>query len=38
MAKENGDIVERKRRSIVKTISWRTIGTIDTILISWWAI
>ena len=26
---------EKKRRSVVKTISWRTIGTIDTILISW---
>lgn len=26
---------ERKRRSVVKTISWRTIGTLDTILISW---
>lgn len=35
MGKENGNTVERKRRSIVKTISWRTIGTIDTILISW---
>ncbi|WP_321342866.1 DUF2061 domain-containing protein [uncultured Draconibacterium sp.] len=35
MARENGNTVERKRRSIVKTISWRTIGTIDTILISW---
>ena len=30
-----GRIIERKRRSIVKTISWRTIGTIDTIIISW---
>lgn len=27
--------IERKRRSVVKTISWRTVGTIDTILISW---
>nr|WP_321355073.1 DUF2061 domain-containing protein [uncultured Draconibacterium sp.] len=35
MARENGNTVERKRRSIVKTISWRTIGTIDTIFISW---
>lgn len=26
--------VDKKRRSIVKTISWRTFGTIDTILIS----
>ena len=30
-----GRTIERKRRSIVKTISWRTIGTIDTIIISW---
>jgi uncharacterized membrane protein len=35
MARDIGNTVERKRRSIVKTISWRTIGTIDTILISW---
>ncbi|MCK3684623.1 DUF2061 domain-containing protein [Maribellus sp. YY47] len=26
---------ERKRRSIAKTLSWRTVGTIDTIIISW---
>ncbi|MFT4831225.1 MAG: putative membrane protein [Psychroserpens sp.] len=26
---------ERPKRSIVKSISWRLIGTIDTILISW---
>ena len=32
---QNGIQTEKKRRSIVKTISWRTIGTIDTILISW---
>jgi len=31
----SGWVVERKRRSILKTISWRTVGTIDTILISW---
>ncbi len=30
-----GRTTERKRRSIVRTISWRTIGTIDTIIISW---
>lgn len=23
-------------KSVVKAISWRIIGTIDTILISWW--
>lgn len=26
---------ERPMRSIVKTVSWRMIGTIDTIFISW---
>jgi uncharacterized membrane protein len=26
---------EKRNRSIVKTISWRTVGTIDTIFISW---
>ena len=26
---------EKPIRSIVKTLSWRTVGTIDTILISW---
>lgn len=31
----NGRLREKKRRSIVKTISWRTVGTIDTIIISW---
>ncbi|WP_347840088.1 DUF2061 domain-containing protein [uncultured Draconibacterium sp.] len=35
MAQNNGKTTERKRRSIVKTISWRAIGTIDTIIISW---
>jgi uncharacterized membrane protein len=28
-------MVEKSSRSIVKTISWRMLGTIDTILISW---
>lgn len=28
-------MVEKKYRSIVKTVSWRIIGTIDTIFISW---
>ena len=31
----SGKVTEKKRRSVVKTISWRTIGTIDTIVISW---
>ncbi len=26
---------ESTKRSLIKTISWRAIGTIDTILISW---
>ena len=26
---------EKIKRSLAKTISWRVIGTIDTILISW---
>ncbi|RYM35813.1 DUF2061 domain-containing protein [Brumimicrobium glaciale] len=26
---------ERHSRSIVKAISWRTLGTLDTVLISW---
>lgn len=28
-------MVDKSSRSIVKTISWRMIGTIDTVLISW---
>ncbi len=27
--------VDKSSRSIVKTISWRMVGTIDTVLISW---
>ncbi|MFD1551016.1 hypothetical protein DNU06_04555 [Putridiphycobacter roseus] len=26
---------EKPIRSIIKSISWRTVGTIDTVLISW---
>ncbi len=26
---------EKVKRSLIKTISWRIIGTLDTILISW---
>ncbi len=29
---------DKKSRSIVKTISWRTLGTIDTIIISYMVI
>ncbi|MGK0290791.1 MAG: putative membrane protein, partial [bacterium] len=28
-------MVEQKRRSIVKSLSWRITGTLDTILLSW---
>lgn len=28
-------MVDKSSRSILKTISWRMIGTIDTVLISW---
>ncbi len=28
-------MAEKTYRNIVKTVSWRTIGTIDTIIISW---
>lgn len=31
----NFKMVEKRKRSIAKTISWRTLGTIDTIIISW---
>ena len=31
----NGKITEKGYRSLVKAISWRTLGTIDTIIISW---
>ena len=34
-ATENLRMIEKPHRSVVKTISWRTIGTMDTILISW---
>ena len=32
---EKDKITEKPIRSIVKSISWRIIGTLDTILISW---
>lgn len=31
----NRKATEKGYRSLVKTISWRTLGTIDTIFISW---
>lgn len=32
---KNYDANETTKRSLAKTISWRIIGTLDTILISW---
>ena len=31
-------MVEHKKRSIAKAISWRTLGTLDTMLISYFVI
>jgi len=31
----NAQSSEKPMRSVLKTISWRVIGTLDTILISW---
>ena len=31
----SGNVEENVKRSLLKTISWRVIGTLDTILISW---
>jgi uncharacterized membrane protein len=28
-------VEEKKRRSIVKAVSWRITGTLDTIIVSW---
>ena len=34
--KNQSEVVEENvKRSLLKTISWRIIGTLDTILISW---
>ncbi|HLR37562.1 MAG TPA: DUF2061 domain-containing protein [Chitinophagaceae bacterium] len=33
--KESKDNSEKHSRSMVKAISWRTVGTLDTILLSW---
>lgn len=32
---KSSDLTETAVRSVVKSISWRLIGTIDTIVISW---
>jgi len=31
----NANSTEKVKRSIAKTISWRVVGTLDTVLISW---
>lgn len=33
--KHSEGVAENVKRSLLKTISWRIIGTLDTILISW---
>ena len=33
--KQSQGVAENVKRSLLKTISWRIIGTLDTILISW---
>lgn len=34
-SKEASTSQEKVKRSVLKTISWRVIGTLDTIVISW---
>ena len=34
-SKQSSDIEEQLTRSIIKSVSWRVIGTFDTIIISW---
>lgn len=33
---KDGKLLESRKRHIGKTITWRTIGTIDTMLLAWW--
>ncbi|RPD97739.1 DUF2061 domain-containing protein [Aureibaculum marinum] len=33
--KETSEPKEKVKRSLVKTVSWRVIGTLDTVFISW---
>lgn len=33
--RKKGEASERPLRSLVKAISWRVVGTLDTILVSW---
>ena len=32
---QSSDVEEGLKRSLAKTISWRVVGTLDTVLISW---
>jgi uncharacterized membrane protein len=32
---DSGTLQERPERSILKSISWRIVGTADTVIISW---
>ena len=32
---ENGVILDSRKRHVAKTLTWRLIGTIDTILLAW---
>ena len=34
-ANQSEGVADNVKRSLLKTISWRIIGTLDTILISW---
>jgi uncharacterized membrane protein len=34
-SKQSSDVEEQLTRSIIKSVSWRVIGTFDTIIISW---
>jgi len=33
--KQSSNVEEQLTRSIIKSVSWRVIGTFDTIIISW---
>lgn len=34
-SKQSSNVEEQLTRSIIKSVSWRVIGTFDTIIISW---
>ena len=35
LSEENEQPAEKVKRSLAKTISWRIIGTLDTLILSW---